>query len=100
MDWKYKHFNQDAVFKAPRESVLEAAAAVATESLRGWQINNTSDGFMASGYSAWHEAAATFRIEAAAGGTRVAVELLVERASPSGFMLVDVGGYYNAQIHK
>jgi hypothetical protein len=33
-------------------------------------------------------------------GTAVDVELLVERAGLTGFMLFDVGGYYNTQIRK
>jgi hypothetical protein len=99
MDWKYKHFNQEAVFQAPRQTVLEVARAFVAESIR-WQITDTADGFEARGYSFAHQATAKFRIEPAADGTRVAVELLVERASSLGFMLFDVGGYYNHQICK
>jgi hypothetical protein len=98
MDWKYKHFNQEAVFKALPENVLEAARAVLTESLGG--IENTADGFIAQGYSAWHAAIATFRIAPAPEGTKVAIELLVERAALRGYMLVDIGSYYNGQIDK
>ena len=98
MDWKYKHFNQEAIFKAPLESVLQAARTVIAESLEG--IENTTDGFIARGYSAWHSAIATFRITPAAEGTKVAVELLVERAAMRGYMLVDIGSYYNGQIDK
>ena len=32
MDWQYKHFTQEAVFSASRESLLEAARAVVAES--------------------------------------------------------------------
>ena len=99
MDWKDKHFHQEMVFQAPRETVLEAARAFAGESL-GWQIADTADGFEARGYSAAHQATARFRIAPASRGTKVQVELLVERASPLGFMLFDVGGYYNRQIRK
>jgi len=98
LDWKYKHFNQEAVFKASPENVLEAARAIVTESLEG--IENTTDGFIARGYSAWHAAIATFRIMSAPEGTKVAVELLVERAAMRGYMLVDIGSYYNGQIDK
>jgi len=98
MDWKYKHFNQEAIFKAPLESVLQAARTVIAESLEG--IENTTDGFIARRYSAWHSAIATFRITPAAEGTKVAVELLVERAAMRGYMLVDIGSYYNGQIDK
>jgi hypothetical protein len=120
MDWKYKHFHQERVFAAPRDLVTEAARAFMAESL-GWQItdfalraqggpdigapSDTSDGFTAQGYSFSHRAIANIRIQSAAGGpsdsgTRVAIELLVERAGWRGFMLFDVGGYYNIQVRK
>ena len=99
MDWKYKHFHQERVFAAPRDLVFEAARAFMAESL-GWQITNTPDGFSAEGYSFTHRAIANLHIESAAGGTKVALELLVERAGWRGFMLVDVGGYYNIQVRK
>ena len=98
MDWRYKHFNQEAVFKASPESVLEAARAVAAESLEG--IENTTDGFIAGGHSAWHAAIATFRSMPAPNGTKLTVELLVERAALRGYMLFDVGSHYNGQIDK
>src|SRR5439155_26734707 len=91
------------------------ARAFMGESL-GWQITNfalraqggrdvrapsdTADGFTAEGYGFSHRAIANLRIQSAAGGTKVAVELLVERAGGRGFMLFDVGGYYNIQIRK
>jgi hypothetical protein len=98
MDWKYKHFNQQAVFNASVQSVLEEARAVMAESLGG--IEDTTDGFVARGHSWFHGAIATFRITPTPNGTHVAVELLVERAAMRGYMLFDVGGYYNGQIDK
>ena len=100
MDWKYKHFEREAVFQAGREPVLEAARAFLAEALADWKISETADGLEARGYSAFHEATAKFRIEPALGGTKVAVTLLVERASALGFMLVDVGGFYDGQVRK
>jgi hypothetical protein len=98
MDWKYKHFNHEAIFKASQESVLDAARAVVAESLGGtW---DTTDGFAARGYGAWHPEIATFHITSTPDGIKVAVELLVERAAMRGYMLVDIGGYYNQQIDK
>ena len=105
MDWKYKHFHQERVFPAPRDLVTEAALTFMADSL-GWQITNTTDGFTAEGYSFSHRASANLRIQTAAGpassesGTKVAIELLVERSGWRGFMLFDVGGYYNIQIRK
>lgn len=98
MDPKYKHFNQEATFKAMPSSVLEAARAVAAESFGAFE--GTADGFVASGHSAWHAATATFRVTPTPEGARVAVELLVERAAMRGYMLFDVGGYYDGQIDK
>src|SRR6267154_4321787 len=113
MDWKYKHFYQERVFSAPCDLVTEAARTFMSESL-GWQITDTPDGFRAEGYSFAHRSIAHLRIQSAgfgpaataggydnsALGTKVAVELLVERASSGGFMLFDVGGYYGIQIRK
>ena len=99
MDWKYKHFHQETVFPAPRDLVFEAARTFMAESL-GWQITNTPDGFTAEGYSFSHRAIANLQIQSTADGTKVAIELLVKRASSRGFMLFDVGGYYNIQIRK
>jgi len=99
MDWKYKHFHQERVFPAPRDVVTEAARAFMGQSL-GWKITETPDGFTARGSSFSHGAIAHLHIQSAGNGTKVAVELLVERAGWRGFMLFDVGGYYNIQIRK
>ncbi len=99
MDWKYKHFHQERVFPAERDVVLEAARRVMAESL-GWKITDTPEGFTAEGFSFFHEAIANFQIQSATGGMRVAIELRVRRAGGAGFMLFDVGGYYNIQIGK
>ncbi len=104
MDWKYKHFHQERVFPASRDLVMEAARTFMAESL-GWQVTDTPEGFTAQGQSFSHRAIADLQIQPVAGGasesgTRVAVELLVERAGWRGFMLFDVGGYYNIQIRK
>jgi hypothetical protein len=99
MDWKYKHFHQERVFPAPPDLVFEAARAFMGESL-GWQVTNTPDGFTAEGYSFTHRAIANLHIQSAAEGTKVAVELLVERVGWRGYMLFDVGGYFNIQVRK
>jgi hypothetical protein len=99
MDWKYKHFHQERVFAAPRDVVLEAARTYITESL-GWKISDTADGFTGEGYSFMHRSIANFAIQPAAAGTKVIIDLQVERAGGAGFMLFDVGGYYTIQIRK
>jgi len=99
MDWKYKHFHQERTFQASRDDVEEAARRFMAESL-GWKITETTDGFSAEGYSFSHNAIAAFSFQTVADGTRVAIELRVERAGVSGFMLFDVGGYYSIQIRK
>ncbi len=99
MDWTYKTFRHEAVFNAPRASVLAAARASVAEALGAPE--DTPDGFVARG-TLWHSAQATFHVtptpEAAA--TRVAVELKVARGGGRYYMLVDVGGYYEAQIDQ
>jgi hypothetical protein len=99
MDWKHKHFHQERIFPATRALVTEAARTFVAESL-GWRVTNTADGFTAQGYSFSHGAIAHFHFQSAGDGTKVSVELLVERAGWRGFMLFDVGGYYNIQIRK
>jgi hypothetical protein len=98
MDWKYKHFNQEATFKASPESVLQAARASVAEALG--DIEDTPGGFVAGGYGAWHAEIATFQVTPVPDGTKLAVELRVERAAMRGYMLFDIGGYYNGQIDK
>src|SRR5882724_9160564 len=99
MYWKYKHFHQQRVFPARRDVVTEAARMFMHESL-GWQITETPDGLTAEGVSFSHKAIAHLQFQSLGDGTRVAIELLVERAGWRGYMLFDVGGYYNIQIRK
>ena len=99
MDWKYKHFHQERVFPATRDVVTEAARTFMAESL-AWKITDTVDGFAAEGHSFSHRAIANLHIQSVADGTMVTIELLVERAGWRGYMLFDVGGYYNIQIRK
>src|SRR5439155_152160 len=83
---------QERVFPAPRDVVTQAARTFMAESL-GWQITDTADGFTAQGYSFSHRAIANLQFQSAAGGTKVAIELLVERTGWRGYMLFDVAGY-------
>ena len=99
MDWKYKHFNSETTFSASPSEVSDAARLFFSKSL-GWQVEETMDGLQARGFSFAHAATAMFRIQPSTHGTKVTVELLVERAGYMGFMLFDVGGYYNRQIRK
>ena len=99
MDWKYKHFHQERVFAASRDFVIQAARAYMADSL-AWQVTDTAEGLSAKGTSFTHAGIANFRMQSVGKETKVEVELLVERASPTGFMLFDVGGYYNIQIRK
>lgn len=100
MDFKHKHFHQQRLYPAPREEVFDAARAVMTESV-GWMITKeTSEGFTAEGSSFGHAGIANLRFGSGGSATTANVELLVERAGFSGFMLFDVGGYYNIQIRK
>src|SRR5579859_6063684 len=101
MDWKHKHFAQEAFFEAEPDIVNDALRAFARAWLADWAVAETPDGLEATGRSGLHAATATFRIEPAPVGTKVTVTLLVERASRTmGFMLFDVGGFYNGQLRK
>ena len=99
MDWKYKHFHQEKVFAAPRDLVLEAVRAYLADTL-GWKIAATDGGLTGEGQCFTHRAIANFSVAPSANETKVIVDLQVERAGGSGFMLWDVGGYYNIQIRK
>ena len=100
MDFKYKHFRQQRLYSASPEEVFDRARAVMTESV-GWTITKeTSDGFTAEGTGFGHAGTANIQIHSTGNGTIVDVELRVERAGVTGFMLFDVGGYYNIQIRK
>lgn len=99
MDWKYKHFHQERVFAESTSDVTQAAQQFVKDSL-GWTIKDAPDGFTAEGSSFGHAARAIYRIKSAAQGAKVEIDLLVERAGVTGFMLFDVGGYYSIQIKK
>jgi len=100
MDFKYKHFHQQRIYPASREEVFTAARVVMTQSV-GWALTKeTSEGITAEGSGFGHAGIANVRISSSAGGTIVDVQLRVERAGFGGFMLFDVGGYYNIQIRK
>lgn len=98
MDWRYQQFEREAVFPEERERVLEGTRAFVTTSLAGWQVTDTADGIQITGQCGGHRAKGIFRIETVSGGTKVIIALLVERAGPLGFLLFDVGGYYNGQM--
>ena len=85
--------------QAPRDAVVDAARRYLTESL-AWKVTETTDGLQAEGYSFSHAAIANLRIQSAGNDTRIELNLLVERAGPTGFMLFDAGGYYSIQIRK
>jgi hypothetical protein len=97
MDWKYKHFHQERSFAATQGDAIQAARKYFLESL-GWQISDDADGFTAQGYGFSHKCIAKLRFPSDDNGTRVVVDLAVNRAGGLGFMLVDVGGYYNIQM--
>lgn len=100
MDFKYKHFHQQRLYPASRAEVFDCARAVMVESV-GWAVTDEMlEGFTAQGSSFGHAGIANIQIHSTGGGTLVDVELRVARAGFSGFMLFDVGGYYNIQIRK
>jgi hypothetical protein len=96
MDLFHKHFEQQTVFQAPPEVVKQAVSAFLAASMVGWDVAPLSDGFEATRYGS----TAKFHVSPAPAGATLAIEYLVARASGSGFMLVDIGGYYDRQIQK
>lgn len=99
MDWKYKYFAQEAVFQqAQREAVLAAMRSFVAEALADWKTIESQDGLEAKGHTGGHDATANFRAEAVPDGTKVTIKLRVERASALGYMLVDVGSYYDRSL--
>jgi hypothetical protein len=96
VDWKYKHFNHQAVFNGRDRNVLEVARAVVAESLGA--VEEIPGGFVAHGYMGGHKVSATVSVAATTTGVQLAVELLAERATMRGYMLVDIGGYYDGQV--
>jgi hypothetical protein len=100
MDWKYAHFTQESEFQAETGIVQDALRAFAKDWLADWTVSETPDGLEAKGYTGLHLATAKFHFEPSAQGTKVSVELQVKRASNRGFMLVDIGGYFNGLIRK
>ena len=99
MDWKYKHFHQERTLQSSRDAVVDATRRYMGESL-AWKVNETADGLRAEGQSFSHAAIVNFRIQSVGAETKIGVDLMVERAGPTGFMLFDVGGYYSIQIRK
>jgi hypothetical protein len=100
MDFKYKHFRQQRIFAVSPEELFNVARAVITKSA-GWTVTKeTAEGFTAQGSGFGHAGIADVHIASSGGGTIVEIQLRVERAGFSGFMLFDVGGYYNIQIRK
>jgi hypothetical protein len=97
MDWKYSRFGRQQAFAQSREAVLAAARAAVAET-SGWSVVDTAGGFEANGHSGFHLASATFAVAPSVDGATLTVDLKVERAGSFGFILVDVGGYYDGQI--
>ena len=100
MDCKYKYFTREAAFQAEPEIVLQALRAFAADWLDDWKVSETLDGIEARIHSGYRFATATFRVEPAPGGSRVAVKMQVERATSLGLMMFDPGGYFSGQIRK
>ena len=97
-NWNYMQSYREGVFEAPYDSVCDAARWFMSQQLR-WEVLNTATGFEAKGQyglALWISAAvANFRIEPAAGRTKVAVELFVERRQGGGGMFDPFGHYHS-----
>lgn len=77
--------------------MVAAARQYFVESL-AWQITDNAEGFNAEGTSFSHKCIVRLRFPSDATATKMVVDLAVSRAGGHGFMLFDVGGYYNIQI--
>lgn len=100
MDWKYRYFNQEALFQADPAIVHKALGAFAKEWLSDWDVEETPDGLEARSRSAFRKATGRFRIDPAPGGTKVAVRLQVDRAVSLGLMVFDFGHYFDSLTRK
>jgi hypothetical protein len=99
MDWKYRRFRREQTFPKSRETVLQAARECVADG-QAWSITDTSTGFEAKGYSGFHLAAAAFDFAQTGDGATMTVDLRVERASNFGFMLFEIGGYYDGLLAR
>lgn len=100
MDWKYRYFNQEALFQADPAIVHKALRAFAKEWLSDWDVEETPDGLEAKSLSAFRKATGRFRIDPAPGGAKVAVRLQVDRAVSLGLMVFDFGHYFDSLTRK
>jgi len=100
MDWTYKHFHGEQVYRQAPDEVLAAARAYVGETLV-WASEDAPGGFTARGISFSHRVIAEFRASRTeGGGTRLSVELAAKRFGYMEFMIWDVGGYYSGQIRR
>ena len=97
MNWRHKHFFGEQTYTQPRDQVLKEARAFMAEAAR-WKIEETDEGFIASGIDFGHVANATFQLTPSDDAIRLNVDLAVKRRGIEGFMLFDIGGYYGGEI--
>jgi hypothetical protein len=98
MNFSEKHFHREALFQAPESIVLEAIRlfwAKDNEWIIEDPIPGTSRIDLRKGANhAW------FEVEPEPGGVKVTVDYDVPRLGATGFMLWDIGGYYDRTIDK
>jgi len=101
MSWNYMESHCEGLYQAPYRAVFDAAFWFMQSF--GWQALANKEGFAARGrFGAWAwfgNAIAYFRIQSEPEGTRVAVELLVER-DRGGSGAFDPFGYYDYLVFK
>lgn len=100
MGWKHKHFTGVRTYRQPVSQVLAEALALMSEAPR-WAIEeNTADGFSTRTNTKdfGHDATATFQVVPDGDGARLTIEMAVRRFGLEGYMLFDIGGYYDGEI--
>jgi hypothetical protein len=102
MSWNYMESRCEGLYQAPCEAVIEAAEWFFTQSIR-WQVTVTQEGFEARGrfgFEMWFgDAIAYFRVRSEPAGTRVVIDLQVERGR-GGSGEFDPFGYYDFLVFK
>jgi hypothetical protein len=93
-----KAFQREVTLRAPGPIVLEATREYAIRMV-GWDVEDAAPGATSVELSKYSERL-RFDVSQTSGGTQVSANLVVPRASTTGFMLFDVGNYYGRTLDK
>src|SRR5690349_8841032 len=99
MVWRYQLYRRQTPVAGTPERACEAAQAFARQSLPGWQVSDTEDGFEATGRSGFHRVTARARIMLGSDGTVVELEFRVRRFGPLGYLPWDILEHYDGTLN-